>query len=319
MQNCVNSQRSLREVFAHIQSRIERFVTTRVANPIELNIRDDHFTRPFIQRSIKHIGNQHEAFKILMTRPDLHPALVSGLLWQLARILIFHEPLMDTFNSQHALPFKEAWAIEMEGRRKNPAHKTHEAAKERAEIAHQIIKIPGFWSRWRLQHAHHLNQQFLNALYPAWSTPQTSPVAGDGEHGANEQDGLSSELEYIVRLMIEVAVRLRQDTDWYDLRLPHFSEVFDTETMVVSRTLPGTQGGSFEDAPLSVHLAKSPSLVRWKVRNDDQKVSCIIEYQAEVLLGSAQQVVNEGAAPSPASWSDVEDDAKQISSRRKTW
>jgi hypothetical protein len=227
---------------------------------------------------------------------------------------------MDTFGSQHALPFMEAWAIEMKSRCEHSVNKQHEAAIQRAEIARQIIKIPGFWSRWRLCHARNLTQQVLNALLPAWKAAQFSPFSGGDEDRANEWDQLSIELETIVRMMLEVAVRLRQEPDWYDLRFPRYFEDFDEETMVISRTLIGEQGGALNHAASCVHLAKSPSLVKFEVQSDDQKASiCAVEYKAEVLLTDVEHAVYQEPAPRRASWSIEEPVVNQESSRRISW
>jgi hypothetical protein len=226
---------------------------------------------------------------------------------------------MDTFCSQHALPFKEAWAIEMEGRCEHSATKQYKAAQQRAEIARQIIKIPGFWSRWRLNHARYLTQQFLSALLPAWKAAQSSPCAGGDEDRANKWDQLSTELETIVRMMLEVAVRLRQEPDWFDLRFPHHFEDFDEETMVVSRTLVGERGGALDHATSFVHLAKSPSLLRLEVQSDDQKASiCAVEYKAEVLLTNLEHAVCQEPAPRRASWS-IEEPGVNQDFRRISW
>lgn len=73
------------------------------------------------------------------------------------------------------------------------------------------------------------------------------------------------------------------------------------------------------DAPLFVHMAKSPSLVKLDVQSDDHKASIYaVEYKAEILLANLEHVIRE-SVPRRASWSIGEHVMNQISSRRISW
>jgi hypothetical protein len=297
-ENIAKSQRSLREVFAHIQNKIEHFVRTHVKISIAANDIHDNGFLDFVGRCTKFMGNAEEASKILHEHSEFHGSLVSGLIWQLAAVLIFHESLMDTFKSQHILQFKEAWFAEAEDQH-NPFADLHKTALERASIASQIVIVPGFWSTWRYEKARELAQHFHRALSPAWHTAQSVPATCGSEVFVEHQAAQRcAALETIVRLMLEVVVRLRQDPRKYELQFPRYLDAFDSESMVCPNAAVGQKDGTKDASSAVVLLTKSPCLVVTEMSKKGQGASVRrVEYKAELHVVK----VKEKLWPKPAS------------------
>ena len=268
------NQRSLREVFAFIQDKLEyfvrRFVAMDTSHPTDVDVTD-----LFAQRTCILIGNGPASTHTLKNT-DFHGPLVIGLIWHMASVLIFDEGLLHRFPSEYSLAFAEAWALEEKERNNMQDAITHvqlgKLAGNRARIAKQIVKISGFWSDWRVEFSRSITDEMMHALDRAFMPEFRDQVAG--------------QLRDIVQKMFDVAVRMRQECAYFDLHFPKHGDRFASETMVGAHTNGrpwiGTMGRSV------VIFAKSPSLTETKLidgraaRETHYKSECLIRDRASM-------------------------------------